>query len=66
MASKIEVLPDKVGGLVRACGILPTFHGIVEELILNSIDGRSKNIDIVLDLVKFSISIRDDGKHFSF
>ena len=47
---------------VRAASILPSLCRVVEELVLNSRDACSSNIDIKVDMTTFSFEVRDDGK----
>ena len=47
---------------VRAASILPSLCRVVEELVLNSLDACSSNIEIKVDMTTFSFEVKDDGK----
>ena len=63
---KMERMPDSLSKFIRAGTIVGTFHGAVEEVILNSIDAGAKTIEIVLDPTSFSFEVTDDGKKLTF
>lgn len=47
---------------VRAASILPSLSRAIEELVLNSLDAGSSNIEIKVDMTTFSFEVRDDGE----
>ena len=59
--SRIRKLDTDLGNLVRAPSILPSFHNIVEELIMNSLDAGASRISIRVDIEQYSVRCCDDG-----
>jgi DNA mismatch repair ATPase MutL len=47
-----------------ASGALPSFHNVVEELVLNSIDAGATSINVSVNISSQSldIEVRDNGK----
>lgn len=54
-------LPVDLSSFVRASSNIPSYHSAVEEMILNSIDAKCTNIEILLCPKNFSFEVRDDG-----
>lgn len=46
---------------IRASSMIGGYHTIAEELILNAIDAKAKNIEIICDLHNHMMQIVDDG-----
>ena len=53
---------DERSRIIASCA-LPSIHNAVEELVLNSIDAKSSQIEIGVDLIKMSIKVTDNGKY---
>ena len=59
--SAIQRLSKPTINLIRACSVLPTFHDVAQELILNCLDAQSTKIDVYIDFLTFSIEVADNG-----
>ena len=62
MNGKVNRLATGVSGYIRASSSISTYHTALEEVILNSIDAGSRNIEIVLNFDTISFQVSDDGK----
>jgi len=59
--ARIQPLGTRVGNSIRAPGILPALHNIVEELVMNSLDSGASSIRVQIDISKFSLEVNDSG-----
>lgn len=57
----VQRLLNPVASAVRAASVLPSLSRVVEELVLNSLDACSSNIEVKVDIKSFSAEVRDDG-----
>jgi DNA mismatch repair ATPase MutL len=58
----IERLAHEESIKIKSSATFPFFHSIVYELIYNSIDAKSSQIEIGINSKCFSIEITDNGK----
>lgn len=58
----IEKLLPEVSSAVRAASILPSLSRVIEELVLNSLDAGSSNIEVKVNMTTFSFDVKDDGE----
>jgi DNA mismatch repair ATPase MutL len=63
--SRVICLSRDLGNSIRAPGLMPSYHSIVEELILNSLDASSTTIHIKCDLINFNVDVIDNGPGIS-
>jgi DNA mismatch repair ATPase MutL len=61
LSNSVEKIADPVANLVRAACVYPSLNRVVEELIFNSLDANSGNIEIRIDFKTLSIEVNDDG-----
>lgn len=59
---KIKKLWGSVSNAVRAASVLPSLSRVIEELVLNSLDAGSNNIEVKVNPGTFSLEVNDDGK----
>ena len=59
--ARILPLGASVGNTIRAPGILPALHNVVEELTMNSLDSGPASISIQIDMSTFSVCVNDSG-----
>eukprot|EP01031_Cornospumella_fuschlensis_P030116 gene30116-36381_t len=58
---RVKLLKSCVSDQILASSGLASFHRVVEELVLNSIDAQSTSIYIKLDIQEFGITVIDNG-----
>ena len=61
-AARIQPMGASIGNTIRAPGILPALHNVVEELIMNSLDSGASSIRVQIDLSRFSVEVYDSGQ----
>ena len=57
----IKRLSNEAGNQIRAPAIICSFHNVVEELVLNSLDAGADYIEVAIDMQSFSVECRDNG-----
>lgn len=57
----MKKLEEKVINKLRSDYTINSFHQVLEELILNSIDANASKIEISFDLSLLQISVNDNG-----
>lgn len=61
---RIKKLGDEDASKIIATSAIPSLHNVVEELILNSIDARATEIQVIVTIsaASLEIEVRDNGK----
>lgn len=63
---KMQKLPESLSSRIRAAQNIPSIYKIVEELILNSIDANSTQIEVCIELNSLKINVKDDGDGIAY
>ena len=58
----LQKLEEEVSTQILASSSIPSFHNVVEELVLNAVDASSTRIEIYVDMNHYSITVVDNGK----
>ncbi|GAN00873.1 mismatch repair-related protein [Mucor ambiguus] len=61
LSDKIQLLDTSVIRQLRSSLVITTITQCLKELIENALDAKAANIDIFLDIEKFSLQVNDDG-----
>jgi DNA mismatch repair protein MLH3 len=57
----IQALPPDVVVQIKSSTVITSLNGVVSELIQNSLDAGSSNINITIDYVRGGCVVEDDG-----
>jgi DNA mismatch repair protein MLH3 len=57
----IQALPPDVVAQIKSSTVITSLNGVVSELIQNSLDAGSSNINITIDYVRGGCVVEDDG-----
>ena len=61
MQNKICKLDENIANSIKSSTVFQSYHDIIEELVLNSIDSQATFIEIGIDRETYDINVKDNG-----